>query len=124
MTKGALEVTVVEAKKLHDEDWIGKGDPYVKLILDKFNSQATKPISGTNDPKYNETFTFNVDGQKELEVEVWDKDVAKDDLIGKNDVSLSKVFSSGQDDEWVKIRRHTIGFTKGEVHLSMKFTSA
>ncbi|PKC01226.1 hypothetical protein RhiirA5_504732 [Rhizophagus irregularis] len=121
MTKGTLNVTIVEAKHLKDEDFAGKGDPYVKLILDANNSQSTKPKSGDLNPEYNETFTFQIDGQKKLELEVWDKDPVKDDLIGKADIKLDKVFSSGHEEEWIKIKRMAI-FTKGEVKLVLKFT--
>ncbi|GBB94768.1 hypothetical protein RclHR1_02410014 [Rhizophagus clarus] len=123
MSKGTLKVTVVSAKNLKDEDFAGKGDPYVKLILGKGTSQLTKPKSGDLNPEYNETFTFQVDDQKKLELEVWDKDPIKDDLIGKADIKLDKVFSSGHEDEWVKIKRMAI-LTKGEVHLIMDFTPA
>jgi len=122
MTKGNLKVTIVEAKNLKDEDTIGKGDPFVKLILDDNNSQSTKAKKGELNPVYNETFNFNIDGQKGLKVEVWDKDPGKDDLIGKSDISLSSVFSTGHEDEWIKIKQHKIGRSKGEVHVSMDFT--
>jgi len=122
MTKGNLKVTIVEAKNLKDEDTMGKGDPYVKLILDDHNSQSTKPKKGELNPVYNETFNFNIDGQKGLKLEVWDKDPGKDDLIGKSDINLSNVMTNGHDDEWVKIKQHMIGRSKGEVHLTMDFT--
>lgn len=91
-----LTVTVVEAKNLKDEDLIGKSDPYIKLILNENNTQATSTKSGDLNPTYNETFTFNIDGHKHLDIECWDKDtVTSDDIIGKNDVSLSHVISKG-----------------------------
>jgi len=121
MNKGNLKVTVVEAKGLKDEDNIGKGDPYVKIILDENNSQSTKPKKGELNPVYNETFNFNVEGQKGLKLEVWDSDPGKDDIIGRSDISLSGVFNDGHDDEWVKIKQHKIGRSKGEVHLTMDF---
>jgi len=122
--KGILKVTVVEAKNLKDEDLIGKSDPYIKLILDSKNTQSTTTKSGDLNPTYNECFTFNIDGQKELSIEVWDKDsVTKDDLIGKDKVSLSHAFSKGYEDVWVKVKQHTIGRSKGEVHLILEFSS-
>ncbi|RIA90261.1 C2 domain-containing protein [Glomus cerebriforme] len=123
--KGSLKVTVVEARNLKDEDIIGKSDPYIKLILDSKNTQSTTTKSGDLNPTYNEQFTFNIDGQKSLDIEVWDKDtVTRDDLIGKADVSLSHAFSKGYEDIWVKVKQHTIGRSKGEVHLILEFAAA
>ncbi|CAB4396851.1 hypothetical protein RhiirA5_365104 [Rhizophagus irregularis] len=121
--KGTLTVTVVEAKNLKDEDLIGKSDPYIKLILNENNTQATSTKSGDLNPTYNETFTFNIDGHKHLDIECWDKDtVTSDDIIGKNDVSLSHVISKGTDDVWVKLKSGKLGIrSKGEVHLQMTF---
>jgi len=123
--KGTLKVTVVEAKNLKDEDVIGKSDPYIKLILDEKNAQSTSTKKGDLNPTYNETFTFNIDGQKEFKIEVWDKDtITKDDLIGVATVSLSHAFSKGYEDTWVKVKRHSvIGRSKGEVHLILEFAA-
>uniref|UniRef100_A0A1D1ZE66 Protein kinase C gamma type n=1 Tax=Anthurium amnicola TaxID=1678845 RepID=A0A1D1ZE66_9ARAE len=124
MTKGTLKVTVGEAHNLRDTDGIlNKGDPYVKLILDKNNTQTTKVIKGDLNPKFNETFSFNIDGQKHLEVEVWDEDPLRDDWIGKAEVHLSKVFSEGHVKETIKLK-HKLVLNAGDLVLELDFTSA
>ncbi|RIA90264.1 C2 domain-containing protein [Glomus cerebriforme] len=123
MTQGILKVTVVEARNLKDEDLIGKSDPYVKLILDKHNFQSTKPKNEDLNPTYNEYFIFNINGQKKLEVQVWDKDTfGDDDLIGEDNIKLSEVFSRGYVDIWVNLTKGKLGFrSKGELHLILEF---
>ncbi|CAI2164977.1 18567_t:CDS:2 [Funneliformis geosporum] len=122
--KGVLKVTVIEAKNLKDEDKIGKSDPYVTLNIGE-STQKTTVKGGDLNPTYNEEFLFDIDGQKALKIEVWDKDhLNKDDLIGKNDVKLAHAISKGSEDVWVTMREHTIGRSRGEVHLSLEFTAA
>ncbi|CAI2164979.1 18568_t:CDS:2 [Funneliformis geosporum] len=121
--KGTLKIVVAEARKLKDEDLIGKSDPYIKLILDKNNIQTTQTKKNDLNPVYNEQFIFNVDGQKKLEIQVWDKDTfGKDDLIGEDEIKLSEVCSKKYVDTWVKLTKGKLGFlSKGEVHLIMEF---
>ncbi|RIA90263.1 C2 domain-containing protein [Glomus cerebriforme] len=123
MTKGVLRVTIVEARHLKDTDIFGKSDPYVKLILDKHNVQSTKPKSNNLNPTYNEQFIFNINGQRKLAVQVWDKDtILRDDLIGDDDINLSEVFSKGYIDTWLKLTKGKFGFReRGELHLILEF---
>ncbi|EXX74104.1 hypothetical protein RhiirA5_457000 [Rhizophagus irregularis] len=123
MTKGILRVTIVEARDLKDKDIIGKSDPYVKLILDKHNIQSTKHKSNNLNPTYNEQFIFNINGQKKLEVQVWDKDtILRDDLIGEDDIKLSEVFSKGYIDTWLNLTKGKFGIrSRGEIHLILEF---
>ena len=53
-----LQVTVVEARNLKDEDTLGQNDAYVELYLDKDYKQRTTTIKDTNSPTWNETFTL------------------------------------------------------------------
>ncbi|CAB4429151.1 unnamed protein product [Rhizophagus irregularis] len=110
--KGTLTVTVVEAKNLKNEGFTGDCELFVKLILDARNAQATTKKNDLN-PTYNETFNFNIDGDKYIYVECWDKD----DVIGTADLKLDKVFSSGYEEEWIKMEMET----KGEVKLILDF---
>ncbi|CAG8634874.1 3810_t:CDS:2 [Funneliformis caledonium] len=121
--KGTLKVIVAEARNLKDEDLVGKSDPYVKLILDENNIQTTQTKKNDLNPVYNEQFSFNVDGQKKLEIKVFDKDtVGDDDLIGEEKIKLSDISSKRYVDTWVKLTKGKLGFrSKGEVHLIMEF---
>ncbi|CAI2164975.1 18566_t:CDS:2 [Funneliformis geosporum] len=123
MTKGTLKAVVVEAKKLSDLDLIGKSDPYVKLVLDENKSQATTIKKDDLNPKYNEEFTFNTDGQKELKVEVWDRNtIGSDELIGSEVIPLNTVYTKGYHDTWIKIKaKKSDKRSHGEVHVILEY---
>ncbi|CAF5119786.1 unnamed protein product, partial [Rotaria sp. Silwood1] len=57
MSHGTLQVTVVEARNLKDQDTLGQNDAYIELYLDKDYKQRTTTIKDTNSPTWNETFT-------------------------------------------------------------------
>ncbi|CAB4396850.1 hypothetical protein RhiirA5_365103 [Rhizophagus irregularis] len=122
MTKGNLKATVVEAKKLTDVDLFGKSDPYVKLVLSDNKSQSTTIKKGELNPKYNEEFNFVTDGEKELKVEVWDRNtIGSDELIGSEVIPLAKVYESGFLDTWIKIKSSHSKRSQGECHIILEF---
>ncbi|CAG8634902.1 3812_t:CDS:2 [Funneliformis caledonium] len=122
MTKGSLKVIVVEAKKLSDLDLIGKSDPYVKLVLDENKSQQTTIKKSDLSPKYNEEFDFTTDGQKELKVEVWDRNtIGSDEIIGSEVIPLNTVYTKGYHDVWIKIKAKNDKRNHGEVHLILEY---
>ncbi|RGB25744.1 C2 domain-containing protein [Rhizophagus diaphanus] len=122
MAKGNLKATVVEAKKLTDVDLFGKSDPYVKLVLSDNKSQSTTIKKGELNPKYNEEFNFVTDGEKELKVEVWDRNtIGSDELIGSEVIPLTKVYESGFLDTWIKIKSSNSKRSHGECHIILEF---
>jgi Ca2+-dependent lipid-binding protein len=122
MTKGTLKVTVVEARKLTDVDLFGKSDPYVKLVLNATKSQSTTIKKSDLNPKYNEEFNFLTEGEKELKVEVWDRNtIGSDELIGSEIVPLQDVYKKGFLDGWFKIKSNKDKRNHGEVHLIFEF---
>lgn len=58
MAHVALQVTVVEARNLKDQDTLGQNDAYIELYFDKDYKQRTTTIKDTNSPTWNETFTL------------------------------------------------------------------
>ncbi|RIA90260.1 C2 domain-containing protein [Glomus cerebriforme] len=122
MGKGNLKVIVVEAKKLTDVDLFGKSDPYVKLVLGPSKSQSTTIKKGDLNPKYNEEFNFVTEDEKEVKVEVWDRNtIGSDELIGSEVVPLTQVYSDGFLDTWIKIKSSKDKRNHGEVHLTLEF---
>ncbi|KAJ3280950.1 Synaptotagmin-7 [Borealophlyctis nickersoniae] len=112
-----IEVTVVEARKLKDEDTVGgSNDPYIELWFDEDYKQKTSSQKSTNDPVWNEQFTFNLTGKHTLHLKAVDKDVGDTDKIGEGKIDLGGVVNGGSPvDTWVNlkgmIRSH------GEVHI-------
>ncbi|KAG1469155.1 hypothetical protein G6F56_003422 [Rhizopus delemar] len=121
---GTLAVTIIEARKLHGEDLIGKNDPYVELWLDDKYKQKTSVLNNTNDPVWNQTFTFPLEdnGRKhKLYMNVRDKDMIGSDEIGEAKFDFESVFNGTAIDTWVKLPAK-LGLTShGEVHIYIQF---
>ena len=58
MSRGTLQVTVVEGRNLKDKDALGQNDAYIELYVDKDYKQRTSTLKDTNSPTWNETFTL------------------------------------------------------------------
>ncbi|KAI8060291.1 C2 domain-containing protein [Gongronella butleri] len=122
--QGTLQVTVVEARKLKDEDLIGKNDPFVELWIDSKYKQRTKQLDNTNNPVFNQTFTFPLNqGTKDhkLYFQVYDKDVIGSDKVGECSYDFSQVVRGGPVDEWVNLKGKTGLRSHGELHLALAF---
>ncbi|CAF1187520.1 unnamed protein product [Adineta steineri] len=118
---GTLEVTIVEARHLKDEDIVGKNDAFVEVYLDKDYKQRTKTIKNNNDPTWNEKFTFNLDrNHDDLHLCVYDDDAIGKDAIGSAKINLKKHdFGKGDFDEWVKLPALLGLRSKGEIHVTI-----
>ncbi|CAF3262359.1 unnamed protein product [Rotaria socialis] len=122
MPKGTLEVTIVEGRRFKDNDTVGQSDPFIELYLHKKYKQRTATVSNTNDPVWNERFTFNIDeGEDTIHFDVYDEDVGDKDSIGSGKVKLKNVFDDGKFDEWVKLPAHLGISVHGEIHVIMNF---
>ncbi|CAF1043274.1 unnamed protein product [Didymodactylos carnosus] len=101
MSKGQLEVTIMEGRRLKDHDIVGQNDPYIELYLDKKYKQRTTTKNNTNDPTWNEKFVFNIHkGDDTIHFDVYDKDLVGKDSIGNGKVKLKHVFETGRYDDW------------------------
>lgn len=72
------------AKNLKDTDVIGKSDPYFLLILDGIPVYQSEVIKENLNPKFRRVIFDRDDFKhvKEVKVEIWDKDLKFDDIIG------------------------------------------
>uniref|UniRef100_A0A2K5J8V4 Extended synaptotagmin-1 n=1 Tax=Colobus angolensis palliatus TaxID=336983 RepID=A0A2K5J8V4_COLAP len=122
-TEHVLRIHVLEAQDLIAKDRFlgglvkGKSDPYVKLKL-AGRSFRSHIVREDLNPRWNEVFEVivtSVPGQ-ELEVEVFDKDLDKDDFLGRCKVSLTTVLNSGFLDEWLTLE----DVPSGRLHLRLE----
>nr|XP_036864830.1 extended synaptotagmin-1 isoform X3 [Manis javanica] len=122
-TENVLRIHVLEAQDLIAKDRFlgglvkGKSDPYVKLKLagQSFQSHVVREDLS---PLWNEVFEVivtSIPGQ-ELEVEVFDKDLNKDDFLGRCKVNLTTVLNSGFFDEWLTLE----DVPSGRLHLRLE----
>nr|XP_030722507.1 extended synaptotagmin-1 isoform X4 [Globicephala melas] len=122
-TENVLRIHVLEAQDLIAKDRFlgglvkGKSDPYVKLKLGG-RSFRSRVVREDLNPRWNEVFEVivtSIPGQ-ELEVEVFDKDLDKDDFLGRCKVSLTTVLNNGFLDEWLTLE----DVPSGRLHLCLE----
>ncbi|KAK2493634.1 hypothetical protein MC885_009418 [Smutsia gigantea] len=122
-TENVLRIHVLEAQDLIAKDRFlgglvrGKSDPYVKLKL-AGRSFRSHVVREDLSPRWNEVFEVivtSIPGQA-LEVEVFDKDLDKDDFLGRCKVNLTTVLSSGLLDEWLTLE----DVPSGRLHLRLE----
>lgn len=122
MPTGTLEVIIVEGRHLKDRDLVGQNDAYVEIYMDKKYKQRTTTISNSNNPVWNERFTFNIHkGDDTIHFDVYDADLVGRDSIGNGKVKLKHVFDDNRFDEWVKLPAHLGLSSHGEIHVVMNF---
>ncbi|CAF1515986.1 unnamed protein product [Didymodactylos carnosus] len=116
---GQLNVTIVEGRKLKDEDAIGKNDAYIELYVNKDYRQRTSTRKNMNNPIWNETFSFNLlKHYDNLHLHAYDDDIVGQDSIGSCKIDLNKhVFGKGVYDDWVKLPAHLGLGSHGEIHV-------
>ncbi|KQJ85508.1 FT-interacting protein 1 [Brachypodium distachyon] len=87
-----LYVTVVKARDLPTKDITGALDPYVEVKLGNFKG-TTKHLEKNPNPVWRQTFAFSKEHLQanQLEVIVKDKDVVKDDFVGRVLFDMSDV---------------------------------
>ncbi|KAM8980054.1 extended synaptotagmin-1 [Sarcophilus harrisii] len=122
-TENVLRIHVLEAQDLIAKDRFlgglvkGKSDPYVKLRL-AGKSFRSRVVREELNPRWNEVFEVIVTAipGQELEVDVFDKDLDKDDFLGRCKVSLTRVLGSGFIDEWLPLE----DVPSGRLHLRLE----
>ncbi|TQE04552.1 hypothetical protein C1H46_009859 [Malus baccata] len=97
MPHGTLEVLLVSAKGLDNNDFLGNMDPYVILTVRTQDKKSTVVSGQGSEPEWNETFSFTVsDDVDELRLKIMDKDTfSSDDFIGEATVALEPLFAEG-----------------------------
>jgi len=94
-----LTVEVVKGVNLRNVSLFGKMNPFVKLRVgqEKFDSKAIE--HGHENPGWGQSFSFNLDGSDQyIHLEVIDKELVKNDVIGKLSVPLSRlILSNGKE---------------------------
>ncbi|KAJ6820875.1 putative protein QUIRKY [Iris pallida] len=87
-----LYVHVVKARALPARDLTGSLDPYVEVRLGNYKG-VTRVLESNPNPHWNQVFAFSKDRLQAsfLEVVVKDKDMLKDDVVGRVGFDLAEV---------------------------------
>lgn len=103
---GRLDVRVVAARNLADTQWVSKPDPYCIVRVENQKHKTTVKENNLN-PEWNEVFKFVVSDHQSAQVvvEVWNKNVVSDELMGSYSLSLSSLIRGVVRDEWFLLQR-------------------
>jgi Ca2+-dependent lipid-binding protein len=119
-----LRVRVIEAKKLPGMDAIGKSDPYVKLELRGRPAPhfKTDVKSNTKKPKWEQEFTFDVPSYPTdiMKLQMYDKDAARDDKMGKLNIKVQLLHPGQVIDQWYDLRQTKSCKKPGKIHLRLQ----
>ena len=117
---GMLSVSILKARKLEKSGLFGKVDPYVLLKLGEIK-RMSKPVKNNHDPEwnFNTKYVINENTADVLNLEVYDDDLGKDDLLGTATIELKQVLENhNMPENWVQLQN----CKTGEVLLSASFT--
>eukprot|EP00063_Salmo_salar_P013325 XP_013988160.1 PREDICTED: extended synaptotagmin-1-like [Salmo salar] len=123
-SEGVLRIHLLEAENLIAKDNLmgglkkGKSDPYAKINIGgvKFKSHVIKE---NLNPTWNEMYETVMAPQagQEVQVELYDKDMDKDDFLGRCNISMRDIIHSQYTDQW-----YTLNEVKsGRVHLVLEW---
>nr|XP_046239960.1 extended synaptotagmin-1 isoform X2 [Scatophagus argus] len=126
-TEGLLRIHLLAGQNLVPKDNLmggmvkGKSDPYVKINIggETFTSQV---IKGNLNPTWNEMYEVVLRPQsgQEVQVELFDKDMDKDDFLGRFRISVADIIHSQYTDQW-----YTLNDVKsGRVRLILEWVEA
>ncbi|KAJ4791938.1 C2 calcium/lipid-binding plant phosphoribosyltransferase family protein [Rhynchospora pubera] len=120
-----LYVRVVKAKDLPAKDVTGSCDPYVEVKLGNYKG-TTRHFEKKSNPEWNQVFAFSKDRiqASAVEVTVKDKDLVKDDFIGRVLFDLSEIPKRVPPDsplapQWYRLEDRKGDKVKGELMLAV-----
>ncbi|XP_070814793.1 extended synaptotagmin-1 [Chaetodon trifascialis] len=125
-SEGLLRIILLEAQNLVAKDKMmgmvkGKSDPYAKINVGDFAFKSNVIKENLN-PVWNEMYEVVLRPQsgQEVQVELYDKDMDKDDFLGRFKVSVADIIRSQYADQW-----YTLNDVKsGRVRLILEWVPA
>ncbi|KAM3339656.1 hypothetical protein P3S68_029525 [Capsicum galapagoense] len=125
-----LYVRVVKAKDLPGKDVTGSLDPYVEFRLGNYRG-TTCHFEKKSNPEWSQIFAFSKDRIQAsvLEVNVKDKDVVKDDFVGRVMFDLNEIPKRVPPDsplapQWYRLEDRNGNKVKGELMLAVSGADA
>ncbi|XP_027002943.2 extended synaptotagmin-1 [Tachysurus fulvidraco] len=123
-TEGVLRIHLLEAQNLIAKDNLmggmvkGKSDPYVKINIGS-NIFKSHVIKENRDPSWNEMYELVLapETASEVFIDVFDKDIDKDDFLGRVNINLCDIIQAQYIDQWF-----TLDDVKhGSLHLVLEW---
>ncbi|KAI9548721.1 hypothetical protein NQZ68_003255 [Dissostichus eleginoides] len=126
-SEGLLRIILLEAQTLVAKDnkmggmMKGKSDPYAKISVGKIAFKSNVIKENLN-PVWNEMYEVVLRPQsgQEVQLELYDKDMDRDDFLGRCDISVADIIRSQFTDQW-----YTLNDVKsGRVRLILEWVPA
>uniref|UniRef100_A0A1A8FVB5 Extended synaptotagmin-like protein 1b n=1 Tax=Nothobranchius korthausae TaxID=1143690 RepID=A0A1A8FVB5_9TELE len=126
-SEGLLRMVLLEAQSLVAKDNImgglkkGKSDPYAKINVGEVVFKSAVVQENLN-PVWNELYEVVLRPQagQEVQVELFDKDMDKDDFLGRFKISVSDIIRSQFTDQWYSLN----DVKSGRVRLLLEWVPA
>ncbi|XP_059637652.1 elicitor-responsive protein 3-like [Cornus florida] len=124
MSHATLEVLLVSAKALENNDFLCNMDPYAIITCRSQEKKSSVASGKGSDPRWNETFVFTLSDMdvSELRIKIMDKDTfTADDFVGEAIIPLESVFHHGK----VQATSYKVAKDKkycGEIKVALTFT--
>nr|XP_015815114.2 extended synaptotagmin-1 [Nothobranchius furzeri] len=126
-SEGLLRMVLLEAQSLVAKDNImgglkkGKSDPYAKISMGEVVFKSAVVQENLN-PVWNELYEVVLRPQagQEVQVELFDKDMDKDDFLGRFKISVSDIIRSQFTDQWYSLN----DVKSGRVRLILEWVPA
>ncbi|XP_030585516.1 extended synaptotagmin-1-like [Archocentrus centrarchus] len=125
-SEGLLRIILLEAQNLVAKDKVmgmvkGKSDPYAKISVGEASFKSNVIKENLN-PVWNELYEVVLRPQsaKEMQVELYDKDMDKDDFLGRCTISVADIISSQYLDQWYTLN----DVASGRVRLILEWVPA
>ncbi|GLJ41260.1 hypothetical protein SUGI_0854060 [Cryptomeria japonica] len=97
MARGTLEVLLVNAEDLSDNDVFCKMNPYCIVKCRNEEKRSSTASRGGTEPVWNEAFIFDIsEGDYDVNIRIIDQDkFSSDDFVGEVNIPLEAVFENG-----------------------------
>ena len=108
------------AELLKDKDVFGKQDPYVKIKTNSGEFKTHTCNNGGKRPYWNDAFTFNLAGDTNIHLSIWDKDTfSKDDFLAETNINLMGNLMQGNNTKWYNLTYK--GKPAGQIYIEIQY---
>lgn len=113
---GRLDIRICEARNLPDVQTLGKPDPYC-IVRCENQQHKTRVIDDNLNPKWEEVFKFQIadENSAQLRLELWNKNLVSDELLGIYSLSISSLKKGLVSDKWYLLQN-----CKGNAELRIR----
>merc|ERR1719474_1747697 len=116
---GVVVITVHKARDLQKKGLVGKADPYI-VITCNGKKEKSQTVKNSHKPVWHFTTSFDIDASydKDIQIEVFDKDIGKDDFLGRGFIDMKELRTMK---EFINKTFSLKDCKSGELFVSAKF---